>query len=76
MADSILLRQINQQLGRALIDLSDERLVRQATVPAVALPDVLKGIDQATTKVSTAQAAVQLAITAVDAAMTLIAAHG
>ena len=76
MADSVLLRQINQQLSRALIDLSEERLVRQATVPAVALADCLKGIDQATTKVAAAQAAVVLAIAAVDSALTLIAAHG
>jgi len=74
--DAVILRQIDKQLGRALVDLSEERVARQATVPAAALADCLYGIDQCSAKVSTAQAAVQLAITAVDAAMTLIASHG
>jgi len=74
--NAVLLRQINQQLGRALVDLSEERLVRQATVPAPALADCLLGIDSCSAKVTAAQAAVQLAIAAVDSAMTLIASHG
>ena len=76
MFDAVLLRQINQQLARVLIDLSDERAIRAATVPSVALADCLFGIDQCSAKISTARTALQLAIAAVEQAKMLIGSHG
>lgn len=74
--DPVLLRQINAQLARVLIDLADERAIRVATVPSVALADCLFGIDACTTKISTARTALALAIAAVDQAKALIGSHG